>query len=69
MKKRIQRLALSSLFVLSVGTVGAIIAEVSIGTSSAQAKCPACGTGLTCPGTPAGRCGCDSVSMTCYVKL
>jgi hypothetical protein len=61
MKKRIQRLVLSSLFVLSMGTVGAIIAEVSVGTLYAP-SCPNCDSGGGCTGSPAGVCSCPAVT-------
>jgi hypothetical protein len=50
MKKRIQRLALSSLFVLTVGTIGAIVAEVSLGRAYAPA-CTKCDERLGCKGS------------------
>jgi len=61
MKKRIQRLVLSSLFVLSIGTIGAIIAEVSVGTLYAP-SCPNCDQFGGCPGSPAGVCSCPPVT-------
>jgi hypothetical protein len=64
MKKRIQRLAISSLFVLSVGTIGAIIAEVSLGTAYAI-TCGQCAADGSCPGTPAGKCSCPPFRGAC----
>jgi hypothetical protein len=62
MKKRIQRLVLSSLFVLSVGTIGLIIAEVSAGSLYAI-SCPNCSEDGGCPGStcvcPPGRGRCQ----------
>jgi hypothetical protein len=63
MKRRIQRLVLSSLFVLSIGTVGAIIAEVNIGPLYSQdISCPNCDQFGGCPGSPAGACSCPPVT-------
>ena len=61
MKKRIQRLVLSCLFVLSVGTIGVIIAEVSVGTAYAP-KCPQCDDRRGCAGS---LCTCPPVATMC----
>lgn len=55
MKKDFLRLVLASLFALSVGTAGAVFAEVAWAEPAPLATCPACGVGLTCAGS---RCNC-----------
>lgn len=66
MRKRIQQLVTSSLFVLSIGTIGAIIAEVSVGTLYAPA-CPDCDERRGCAGSPAGVCVCPTLGSVCTV--
>jgi hypothetical protein len=69
MKKPIQRLVVSSLLVLSVGTMGAIITEVSTGSLYAV-SCPNCGSDGSCPGSPAGACYCPPVTRgKCQVSV
>jgi len=63
MKKRLQRLVLSSLFVLSVGTIGVIIAEVSTGNLY-SGPCPSCSLDGGCPGS---TCVCPSFRGQCQV--
>ena len=63
MKKHIQRLVLSSLFVLSVGTLGVIIAEGSTGNLYA-APCPMCDGQGGCAGS---TCTCPSFRGRCQV--
>jgi len=68
MKKQIQRLVVSSLFVLSMATVGAILVEVTGGALYGNGPaCPNCDVGRGCPGSPAGRCTCPSGGTVCVV--
>ena len=68
MKKNSLKLIAIGLYVLSIGTVATIIAEVSTGNLYAPA-CPACSADGGCPGSPAGRCSCPPVTRgSCAVS-
>jgi hypothetical protein len=66
MKKRIQRLVVSSLFVLSLATVCVTISQVVSGTLYGNVPpCPSCDEQRGCAGSPPDRCTCPALATKC----
>jgi len=60
-RKRLLKLLVTGLYLLSIGTVGVIVAGVSSGPLYAP-SCSDCGNTGGCPGSPAGVCSCPAVT-------